>query len=92
MLYRGEFADGKYNGSGELTENGRTFSGEFRNGVLQGSGTISQDGVVLFTGNFTDGIPEGAGKENYADGSLQDRKSTRLNSSHIEESRMPSSA
>ena len=70
VLYRGEFADGKYNGSGELTENGRTFSGEFRNGVLQGSGTISQDGVVLFTGNFTDGIPEGAGKENYADGSL----------------------
>lgn len=70
VLYHGEFADGKYNGSGELTENGRTFSGEFRNGVLQGSGTISQDGVVLFTGNFTDGIPEGAGKENYADGSL----------------------
>lgn len=77
VLYRGEFADGKYNGSGELTENGRTFSGEFRNGVLQGSGTISQDGVVLFTGNFTDGIPEGAGKENYADGlaALQRRNS-----------------
>lgn len=70
VLYRGEFADGKYNGAGELSEDGSVLSGDFKNGVLQGSGTITRGGVLLFTGNFIDGIAEGAGKQNYEDGSL----------------------
>lgn len=70
VLYRGAFADGRYNGSGELYQDGKIYAGEFKNGELQGSGTITCDGVLLFTGNFTDGVAQGVCKENYDDGSL----------------------
>ena len=70
VLYRGMFSNGKYNGAGELYKDDCVWSGEFRNGKLEGSGTITRNGVLLFTGNFTDDVAEGTCKENYDDGSL----------------------
>lgn len=32
--YKGEFLDGKFNGEGELIENGKVSKGVFKNGVL----------------------------------------------------------
>ena len=52
---------------------------------------IGQDGNVCATGTYHGmGIP--AKELNAKLPHLQDRKSTRLNSSHVSESRMPSSA
>ena len=73
---------------GRSTFEGPVLSGDNRFGPLRNVGyqRLSQNCILDFSATG------GSGTANYAGGSGQDRKSTLLNSSHTDISRMPSSA
>ena len=71
VRYRGTFSDGELTEGEYFAENGTVYSGSFEGGLLQGSGTMSVNGCLLYIGEFTDGIPDGNGKQFYQSGAAR---------------------
>ena len=59
--------------------------------ILKSLGFVTEEGIIQALGRQT-GIPHQVLSTIIIDSDVIDRKSTRLNSSHIQKSRMPSSA
>ena len=71
VQYRGTFSAGELSEGEYTTEDGTVYSGSFESGLLQGSGTMSVNGRLLYIGEFTDGTPEGNGKQFYPSGTAR---------------------
>lgn len=71
VKYRGTFSAGELTEGEYFAEDGTAYSGSFEGGLLQGNGTMSVNGRLLYIGEFTDGIPEGNGKQFYPNGAAR---------------------
>ncbi len=69
-IYEGDILDGKPNGDGTCTWDGKTYTGRFKNGMFHGKGTFIEPDVGQYVGEFEEGIFHGEGTYIWNDGTI----------------------